>query len=67
MTGHHPSLSTILFHAMRGIDNINADLEIAEAENDEKMVNFLRKVADHYHQIVQSAEDVIQDSLHSTP
>jgi uncharacterized protein (DUF305 family) len=67
MPGHQPTLSAILFHAMRGMDNVNADLEAAERENDEKMVTFLRDVMDHYQQIVDSAQEVIQQSLKSSP
>lgn len=66
MIEQRPNLSSILFHAMRGIDNVNANLEFAEQQNDDKMVTFLREVADHYHQIVRSAERILQDSLQST-
>lgn len=61
MYPRHPCLSTTLYHALKGIDAVNADLAIARAERNQEMVAFLQEAADHYGRIVESAREVIRN------
>ncbi|MFP4032557.1 MAG: hypothetical protein ACLFRG_11255 [Desulfococcaceae bacterium] len=63
MTEYPPTISTILLHAMQGMDRANAGLELAEKQRNERLAIFLREAAAHYASIVASAEAVVQESI----
>jgi hypothetical protein len=63
MMEYPPTLSTILLHALQGMDRANASLELAERQRNERLIHFLREAADHYASIVASAEAVVQESV----
>lgn len=63
MMEYPPTLSTILLHALQGMDRANASLELAEKQNNRRLVQFLREAAEHYASIVASAEAMVQESI----